>query len=273
VRARVTVRTAAAIRLQRIQEFQQVTWPWSRPVVPFALWKSSSIFHLVQMMWTRPGEADGRGGVAAVEGEFTGVAVAADDQIGVLGGGCLVGDHVDQGPVVVPVTLEAVAGAHPHPRLLRDAAGEFGGAQAAGPGGGAVVGLHGQGVVDAQGAGGSAQLAPAVYLVPGEPARRDAQGPGAGEHGGGKLRFGGELHRVRHVPQQTAFLVRGPVGRQVQLPVDQRMAAGGGVGQVDGDLAQTDPAQSAGVLVGRADAVRGRLRPRSRPPPTPLSLW
>jgi hypothetical protein len=39
-------RTAAArklIRLQRIQEFQQVTWPWSRPVRPFALWKSSSI--------------------------------------------------------------------------------------------------------------------------------------------------------------------------------------------------------------------------------------
>jgi hypothetical protein len=49
--ARVTARTAAAsmlIRVQRIQEFQQVAWPWSRPQTPLASWKSSSTRHLRQ---------------------------------------------------------------------------------------------------------------------------------------------------------------------------------------------------------------------------------
>ncbi|MFE9927052.1 hypothetical protein ACFYQA_37655 [Streptomyces sp. NPDC005774] len=62
VRTRVTARTAAASRLitlQRIQEFQQVTWPWSRPVIDFAFWKVSSIFHLVQITWTRSASAAG----------------------------------------------------------------------------------------------------------------------------------------------------------------------------------------------------------------------
>ena len=56
VRARATARRAAAIRLirlQRIQEFQQVTWPWSSPVRDFAARMSSSIRHLVQTTATR----------------------------------------------------------------------------------------------------------------------------------------------------------------------------------------------------------------------------
>lgn len=48
VRARVTAKTAAAsmlIRVQRIQEFQQVVCPRpSKPQAPLASWKSSSTF-------------------------------------------------------------------------------------------------------------------------------------------------------------------------------------------------------------------------------------
>lgn len=42
VRARVTARTAAAsmlIEVQRIQEVQQVVWPWSRPQTLLAEWQ------------------------------------------------------------------------------------------------------------------------------------------------------------------------------------------------------------------------------------------
>jgi hypothetical protein len=46
---------------------------------------------------------------------------------------------------------------------------------------------------------------------------------------------------------------------QVQRPVDQRVATGGGEGQGDGDLAQRDPAHGAAVLPGRADRVGGGL--------------
>ncbi|MEV6683724.1 hypothetical protein AB0N09_43915, partial [Streptomyces erythrochromogenes] len=53
--AAVRARTAAAIREnsdQRIQEFQQVTWPWSSPVKPLVNWKASSFRHLRQITST-----------------------------------------------------------------------------------------------------------------------------------------------------------------------------------------------------------------------------
>ncbi len=59
VAAAVRARTAAAIRAnsdQRIQEFQQVTWPSSRPVKVLPSWKASSIRHLRQITsanWAR----------------------------------------------------------------------------------------------------------------------------------------------------------------------------------------------------------------------------
>ncbi|GAA2123803.1 hypothetical protein [Streptomyces synnematoformans] len=56
VAAVVSARTAETIREnsdQRIQEFQQVTWHWSRPVKPLASWKVSSIFQRRQIISTR----------------------------------------------------------------------------------------------------------------------------------------------------------------------------------------------------------------------------
>lgn len=116
VRARVIARTAVAsmlIRVQRIQEFQQVVRPWSRPQMPLASWKSSSTPSAVHHVH-KIGQGDGAGRVAAVEGEFAGVAVAAYEHEGVprlLVVGGVVGADVKHGPVVGAVALQAVAGA------------------------------------------------------------------------------------------------------------------------------------------------------------------
>jgi hypothetical protein len=56
-RRRVTARTAATsmlMNVQRIQEFQQVVWPWSRPQALLPSWKSSSIAQQVPKdAWAR----------------------------------------------------------------------------------------------------------------------------------------------------------------------------------------------------------------------------
>jgi len=123
VRARATARRAAAIRLirlHRIQEFQQVTWPWSSPVRDFAARMSSSIRHLVQTTATRSARLAGGGGVAAVKGQLAGVAVAADEQDavpGVMTGRGVVRVDLDHGPVVVAVAFGAVAGPQSLPGL------------------------------------------------------------------------------------------------------------------------------------------------------------
>jgi hypothetical protein len=144
-------------------------------------------------------------------------------------------------------------------QLRRDTGGQRGGGEAAGRGVDAVVGAYGQGVVEAECPGGGAQLASAIDFVAGQPAGLDAQVTHADEHGDGQLRLGGEGDLVGDVGQQLALFVGGPVGAQVQLPVDQRVAARGGVGEVDGDLAQTDPAERAAVLAGRSHRVGGGL--------------
>lgn len=85
VRARVTAKTAAAsmlIRVQRIQEFQQVVWPSS--VQAAGTLGELEVFFDLRAASDHVDQGrrrDGRGGVAAVEGEFAGVAVAADDRI------------------------------------------------------------------------------------------------------------------------------------------------------------------------------------------------
>lgn len=259
-------RTAAArrlIRLQRIQEF---------PAGDLPLVEAGETLRALEVLFDLPpgaddvdeaGEADGGDGVTTVEGQFTGVAVAADDEEGVPGGlavgGGVVGADLDQRPVVVPVALQSVPGAHPHPGLRRDLCRELGGGEAACGSGGGVVGLDGQGVVEAEARAVRRSSRPAVDLVAGEPAGAHAQFAGPVQHDGGELGLGGETDLVGHVPQQAALLVLRPGGGQVQLPVDQDVAARRGVGEVHGDLAQLDPAQRAGILVSGAHAVGGGL--------------
>ncbi len=178
---------------------------------------------------------------------------------GLVAVGGVVGVDVEHGPVVVAVALEAVAGAHPHPVRLRDAGGQVGNGQAADPGVHAVVGADREGVVEAEAAGGLSQFAAAVDLVAGQPPGRYAQIAGALEHDGGELGLGGEDDLVGHVGEQAAFFVGGPLPAEVQDPVDGGVSVRGGVGEVDGDLAQADPAECPGVLVGGADAVGGGL--------------
>jgi hypothetical protein len=111
-----------------------------------------------------------------------------------------------------------------------------------------VAALHRHRVVVAQLAYPHAQVAAAVNLVGGHPPGRQPKVAGPLQLHGSQLRLGGETQLVGHMRQLTALIVACPVPGQVQSAVNQRVAALGGVGEVDGDLAQADPAQRTGIL-------------------------
>jgi len=64
-----------------------------------------------------------------------------------------------------------------------------------------------------------------------------------------------ERHRLRDVRRPAALGVRGPLPRQVQLPVERGITVGGDVGQEDADLAVFDLAQPPAPLPGDAAGV------------------
>lgn len=91
------------------------------------------------------------------------------------------------------------------------------------------------------------------------------------DDGGGLPHLGRERDLLGDPGRLAAFLVRGPVIRQVQGPVDHHPHRGGDHGQMHGDLAQPDPIDRPGVLAdGPGTAGRG-LRPPARPRPAPPS--
>ena len=57
----------------------------------------------------------------------------------------------------------------------------------------------------------------------------------------------------------AVLLIRGARFEQVQSAADQRVPAGGGIGQGDRHLAQRDTAHGAAVLAGCADRIGGGL--------------
>ena len=87
-----------------------------------------------------------------------------------------------------------------------------------------------------------------VCLVGGRPGERHARGGGPADHRLGELRLGGEPGIGGYPGGLAARRVADPRLRQVQLPVDQRVPTGRGVGEVDRDLGVLDLARGAGVL-------------------------
>jgi hypothetical protein len=95
----------------------------------------------------------------------------------------------------------------------------------------------------------------AVDGVAGHPSERHPGGQGALEHRLAQLRLGLEAHVLADPGRSAPGSVVGPAGRQVQVPVDERDAVWGGVGQEHRDLAVLLLAGRAGVLAlhpGRA---------------------
>jgi site-specific DNA recombinase len=193
------------------------------------------------------GEGSRLGAAAAVEGQFPGGAVPADQQVAVPGAGVADGDP---GPVVIAVSLRAVAGRQPLPGLLRQAGGELVGPQgAAGPGGYPVMACDREHVRDALFFQPAAQRSVVpVDLVAGDPGERHCRSDGPLDHLPSELR----LRREYRIFGDPGGLAAGPVTRpgprQVQLPVDQRVAAWCGIPEVDRDLRVLDPPGRAGVL-------------------------
>ena len=70
---------------QRCQEVQVRTWCSSRPARPLLAWMFSSIVHRRPAMAYQGGQGDGLWCVAAVEGQFPGARVAADQQLAAPG--------------------------------------------------------------------------------------------------------------------------------------------------------------------------------------------
>lgn len=118
-----------------------------------------------------------------------------------------------------------------------------------------VVGAAGQDVGQAAGAGPAAQLFPGVDLVGGEEPGADAEVGGVLEEVAGELRLGPERDVLGDPGVLAAFLVGGPVFRQVERSPDEGVAGRGGEGEGDEDLAQGRAADGAAVLPGGAGAV------------------
>jgi hypothetical protein len=87
-----------------------------------------------------------------------------------------------------------------------------------------------------------------VDLIGGHPAARHASVQGPLQHHPSKLRLGVKLHVFGDASHPAALPVSGPALGQVQLPIDQGMPAGAGVGQEHPDLAVLDPPGRARVL-------------------------
>jgi hypothetical protein len=101
----------------------------------------------------------------------------------------------------------------------------------------------------------AAQLAASVHFVAGHEGGADPQGLRPGQQSISQLRLGGEQYLLRDPGQLTVLLIGGAAFGQVQSAADQRVPAGGGIGQGDRDLAQRDPAHGAAVLAGCPGAV------------------
>lgn len=87
-----------------------------------------------------------------------------------------------------------------------------------------------------------------IDLVAGHPGHEDVGIQGAADHTGGECGFRGEAHSLGYPGGLAAGRVPGPGARNIQFPVDRRVTARGGVGEVDGDLAVLDASGGAGVL-------------------------
>ncbi len=94
----------------------------------------------------------------------------------------------------------------------------------------------------------------------GHPAGRHACLAGAFQHGGGQLGLGREGQLVRDSGQLTALVIRGPVPRQVQGPVEEGLPLPARVGEVHGDLAQVRHLLAAYEL--GENRLFGHIKPR-----------
>src|SRR6266545_445316 len=193
------------------------------------------------------GQGDRPWAVAAVEGQFPGAPVAADQQPAAARAGVADGDP---GPVIPAVSLGALACRYPLPGPFGQAGGEFIGAGGApGPGGYPVVARDRQHVGDPLlFQPGAQRPVVSVDLVAGDPGERHFRGDGPLNHPPCELRLGRERHVRGDSSRRAAGRVTGPGLRQVQLAVDQRMPAPRHIPQVDSDLGVLDPPGGAGVL-------------------------
>lgn len=137
-----TVRNARASIARvthRCQEVQVRTWCSSKPASPLLAWKFSSMLQRIPAILTRVASGVQRG--AAVEGQFAGVPVAADQQ---PVASRAAGLDDDPGPVIPALALGAGPGRQPLPGPGRQFGRQCVRAQRTGGGAHGVAFGHGQ---------------------------------------------------------------------------------------------------------------------------------
>lgn len=199
-----------------------------------------------------------RGGrEAAVVGEFTGGAVAADQQPVTAWPGL---GQVDDGPIVEAVPLGAGSGRQLLPGPPGHLRGQGVGAELPGTGGDFGRAGDGEHVADLAFFKRGPQLrVAAVDLVAGGPAHAVPGVKEPADHAGGQFRLGREDAVLGQTCGPAAVRIARPRARDVQLPVHCRVSAAACVDEVDGDLGVFDPPGGAGVLTLDTDGVGALL--------------
>lgn len=175
--------------------------------------------------------------------------------------GGVVGSDVEPGPVVLAGAFRAVPGVAAHPLSGLDLVDQLSGLPpAAGSVGDPVGGRNPDRVAGPEFSDVPAQFAAAVDLVRGEPSGLRTVLDRGGDHASGLLGPGGEGDLLGNALRFAAFVVGSPAGREIQGAVDDHAGGVGDGREVHRDLAQTHPAQGAGVLPTRSHAVGGGLR-------------
>ena len=88
----------------------------------------------------------------------------------------------------------------------------------------------------------------AIDAVTGDPGKPDTGLTRPLQHGQAELGLGGKGNVGRDARFASALLVLGPVGRQIERAVDQRLTMATGIAEEHADLAILDPTGGAAVL-------------------------
>jgi site-specific DNA recombinase len=210
-----------------------------------------------------PGQVRHGGTAGAVAGVIRDLVRVADGAAGQqpvpAAGPPGAGADRDPGPVILPRAMRPGPGGQPLPSAGGDGGDQRVGALSAFWRGHGVVALDGQHVGNVPFFQPGVQvLRLPIHLIGGEPGERH---PGINrplQHLLRQPRLGGELHITGNARRAAPVPVTRPGGRQVKLPIDQRMPVHRGVGQEHADLAVLRPPGRPGVLPlhpGRAGAL------------------
>src|SRR4051794_7835044 len=200
-----------------------------------------------------------------VIGELVRLAWMATDQQPVLPGRLLQAHQAYSRPIVKPLAFGTGARRKALPGFWRYGCRQRGGGVLARP----VIERRPQLLVTADGEDERALLLleidpqpaiGAIDLVAQNPGERHVSGDRPGDHAARQCGLGGERHLLWNTGRLAPGEVLGPLFRQIELAVDQRMPFAAGISEEHTDLAVLDAPRRAAVLACHAGRLRSLLQ-------------